>query len=343
MASSSTLRSLVVFSLSFCSLQVFAQCNLNKEAYGQIGKTPAPNYAAWLKQDVRWIITDEERSSFKRLRSDQERDQFIEQFWVRRDPTPESLPNEFKQEHYRRLAFVNDHFKGINIPAWGTDQGRIYITFGPPDKVTSEVKDGPRTETWQYRQIKDVGEDVSINFVDRCQCGELVLEKWDVQTEPPRRPINKKQNDQAPDFSEIRVSIGLQRSPALQFKDLDEIVTHKICMNLVPVRADAHQTKVTDYTTLVPITVNVKDRNVAWKEENGERWRALNVYGRISAAGRIQEVFEGAVVQNSDQAGQNFAYQYIAPLRSGAYRIDVAVKDVAGDRMGTWSGTINVP
>ena len=349
MASSAISKLIAAFTLAVLSVAVSAQCNLDKQAAAKSHTesqhpSPSPNYAAWLNQDVRWIITDEERASFKLLRRDEERDQFIEQFWQRRDPTPEALPNEFKQEHYRRMAYVNARFKGTNIPAWRTDQGRIYITFGPPDRVISEVRDGPRTETWQYRQIKDVGESVSIDFVDRCQCGELVLQKWDVQTEAPRRSIDKKQNNQAPDFGEIRVFIGPQRSPALQFQDLYEIVTHKICMNLVPVRVSANQAKVTDYTTLVPITVNVKDRDVVWKEENGERWRALDVFGRISAQdGRIQEIFEGAIQQNLDRAGRNFTYRYTAPLRSGTYRIDVAGKYVAGDRKGTWSGTITVP
>src|SRR5581483_5464298 len=86
-------------------------------------------YRKWLNEDVAWIITDEERSAFKRLQTDEEREQFIEQFWLRRDPTPDTIENEFKEEHYRRIAYANEHYAS-GIPGWRTDRGRIYIMYG---------------------------------------------------------------------------------------------------------------------------------------------------------------------------------------------------------------------
>jgi len=337
MASSAILRSLVVFTLTM-SLSTSAQCNQDRNASQPVGKIPTPKYVAWLTQDVRWIITDEERAAFKRLRSDTERDQFIEQFWIRRDPTPETMLNEFKQEHYRRLGYVNEHFQARNIPAWSTDQGRIYIMFGPPDQLIPIIRDGPRMETWRYQQIKDIGQNVTIDFVDRCQCGELVIQDWKAESGGPNPKVT---NDSG---GKLVIMNILQRAPVIHFKDLDEIVTHKICINLVPVSVSTSQAKVTDYTTLIPIKVSVKDQEVTWKEENGERWRELEVYGRISTqGGLVEDIFEETVRQNSDQPSRSFSYEYPAPLRSGNYRINVVVKDVAEDRKGTWSGTILVP
>src|SRR5204863_6892147 len=89
-------------------------------------------YRKWLNEDVIYIITDEERAAFKKLQTDEEREQFIEQFWLRRDPTPDSIENEFKEEHYRRIAYTNEKFAS-RIPGWTTDRGRIYITYAPPD------------------------------------------------------------------------------------------------------------------------------------------------------------------------------------------------------------------
>src|SRR6185369_4571075 len=89
-------------------------------------------YKKWLDEDVRWIITDEERETFKRLSNDEERDNFIEQFWLRRDPTPDTVENEYKEEHYRRITYANEHF-AAGKPGWKTDRGRIYVMFGPPD------------------------------------------------------------------------------------------------------------------------------------------------------------------------------------------------------------------
>ena len=91
-------------------------------------------YRKWLDEDVRWIITDQERSAFMQLSNDEERDQFIEAFWQRRDPTPDTEENEFKEEHYRRIAYANEHF-AAGIPGWKSDRGRIYIVFGPADEI----------------------------------------------------------------------------------------------------------------------------------------------------------------------------------------------------------------
>src|SRR6185312_6265435 len=98
-------------------------------------------YRKWLNEDVAYIITDEERQAFKRLQTDEEREQFIEQFWLRRDPTPDTAENEFKEEHYRRIAYSNERYAS-GIPGWKTDRGRIYITFGPPDENDSHSSGG---------------------------------------------------------------------------------------------------------------------------------------------------------------------------------------------------------
>jgi GWxTD domain-containing protein len=143
-------------------------------------------YKQWLTVDVAYIITDEERQTFKRLSTDEEKQQFIEQFWLRRDPTPDTEENEFKEEHYRRIAYANERFAS-GIPGWKTDRGRIYITFGPPDEIESHpsggtyerpMEEGGGTtstypfEKWRYRYIEGIGSDINIEFVDTTMTGE---------------------------------------------------------------------------------------------------------------------------------------------------------------------------
>ena len=143
-------------------------------------------FRKWLSEDVTYIITDEERQAFKRLATDEEREQFIEQFWLRRDPTPDSAENEFKEEHYRRIAYANERFAS-GIPGWKTDRGRIYIAYGPADEVESHpsggtyerpIEEGGGTtstfpfEKWRYRWIEGIGTDVMIEFVDPTMTGE---------------------------------------------------------------------------------------------------------------------------------------------------------------------------
>src|SRR5437762_13943483 len=79
-------------------------------------------YKDWLDKDVTYIITDEERKAFKKLATDDERERFIEEFWRRRDPDPDTEENEFKEEYYERIAYANEHFSS-GIPGWKADRG----------------------------------------------------------------------------------------------------------------------------------------------------------------------------------------------------------------------------
>jgi GWxTD domain-containing protein len=143
-------------------------------------------YKRWIDEDVRWIITDEERKVFNNLKNDDEREQFIEQFWFRRDPDPDTDVNEYREEYYQRIAYANEHYTS-GIPGWKTDRGRIYIMFGKPDEIESHPSGGSYDrpawegggttstypfETWWYRYLEGVGSDVEIEFVDPTGSGE---------------------------------------------------------------------------------------------------------------------------------------------------------------------------
>ena len=144
-------------------------------------------YKKWLNEDVTYIITDEERKAWKRLSTDDERENFIESFWLRRDPTPDTEENEYKEEHYRRIAYANERFAS-GIPGWKTDRGRIYIVYGPPDEIEDHssggsydrpIEEGGGTTStfpfvdWTYRYIEGVGSNIKIEFVDPTMSGEF--------------------------------------------------------------------------------------------------------------------------------------------------------------------------
>lgn len=143
-------------------------------------------YRDWLEKDVAHIITDEERKAFKKLATDEEREQFIELFWRRRDPDPDTDENEYKEEYYERIAYANEHFSS-GIPGWKTDRGRIYIKYGKADEIESHPTGGPYNrpsyhgggstvtypfEVWFYRYIPGVGSGIEIEFVDPTSTGE---------------------------------------------------------------------------------------------------------------------------------------------------------------------------
>ena len=351
-------------------------------------------YKKWLDEDVRWIITDEERSAFMQLSNDEERDQFIEAFWQRRDPTPDTEENEFKEEHYRRIAYANEHF-AAGIPGWKSDRGRMYIVFGPADEIESHPSGGSYErpmeegggetstfpfEQWRYRYIEGIGQEVIIEFVDTCMCGDYHMtidrsEKDALKYTPNagltlyeqmgmaskadrfngggieqlgRSPFN---NDlQTKQFDRLEQFAKLNRAPAVKFKDLEEVVTHKINVNLMPFDVRADFVRVTSDTVLVPVTVQIKNRDVTFKNNDGVERGTVNIFGRVSTlTGRIAQTFEDTVqvdvpVELLPQTAENSSVYWKAlPLRPGRYRFDIVVKDVNGDRVGTWSQGVIVP
>ena len=172
------------------SLTVFAQNTQKSQEPMDKPRNVKPElkkaYKDWLDKDVTYIITDEERKAFKKLQTDDERERFIEEFWRRRDPDPDTDENEFKEQYYERIAYANEHFAS-GIPGWKTDRGRIWIMYGKPDELESHPSGGQYDrpsyegggstttypfEIWFYRYLAGVGSGVEIEFVDPTGSGE---------------------------------------------------------------------------------------------------------------------------------------------------------------------------
>jgi GWxTD domain-containing protein len=163
--------------------------NRKEKSDRELKKELEPQYKNWLDQDVVYIITPEERHTFLHLSTNEEREQFIEAFWQRRNPDPDSAENTYKEEHYRRIAYANEHYAS-GIPGWKTDRGKIYIMWGPPDEVDSHPTGGTwdrpmdqgggetttyAYEDWRYRYLEGIGENVELEFVDPTGTGEYHL------------------------------------------------------------------------------------------------------------------------------------------------------------------------
>src|SRR5579883_1009252 len=161
----------------------------NKVNEKQLLKELATPYKKWLSEDVVYIITDAERKAFLQLQTNEERENFIEEFWQRRNPDPDSVDNPYKEEHYRRIAYANEHFAS-GMAGWRTDRGRIYIMYGKPDDLESHTQGetwerpmdqgGGETKTyayedWTYHYIEGIGENVQLEFVDPTGTGEFHL------------------------------------------------------------------------------------------------------------------------------------------------------------------------
>jgi GWxTD domain-containing protein len=351
-------------------------------------------YKKWLDEDVAYIITDEERAAFKQLSNDEERDNFIEAFWQRRDPTPDTEENEYKEEHYQRIAYANEHF-AAGVPGWKTDRGRIYIVFGKADEIESHPSGGSYErpmeegggetstfpfEQWRYRYIEGIGQEVIIEFVDTCMCGEYHmtmdrsekdallmtpnagLTMWEqmgmsnkaarfnggglerLGAGPDSASLQTKQFDRLEQFAK------LQQAPKIKFTDLTEEVNSKVILNPMPFDVRSDFVKVTSDTVLVPVTIQMRNRDITFVNKEGEQRGTVNIYGKLSTlTNKIVQTFEDTVqvdvpAELLPRTAENASVYWKAmPLRPGHYKLYIAVKDVNGDRKGVYSRSVTVP
>jgi GWxTD domain-containing protein len=347
----------------------------------------------WLGNEVPDIITEEERQAFLQLSTNEERDQFKEIFWQRRNPDPESPLNTAKEEHYRRLAYADEHFAS-GIAGRKTDRGRIYIIWGPPDEIDShptggtyerslQQGGGPSTaypwEVWRYRHLEGIGENIEIEFVDSSGTGEYHItydpcEKDALAHIPGAGPslseilgrgskadrFTNSNGSTCPmplggmtasnnEFDNLDRNFRVQRPPE-HFKDLAEKVTSRIVANQLPFQYRADFLRATTNTVLVPITVQLRNRDLSFQSKQGLQSAVLNLYGRITdPGGRLIQIFEEVISRDFPdslfQSSLNLSsiYQKSVPLRSGLYRLDHVIKDIQNGNIGTLGTALRVP
>lgn len=355
------------------------------------------SYKTFVEQDVKWIITDQELSAFKHLSNDEERDQFIENFWLRRNPNPDSPENEFREEHYARIAYANEHF-AAGKSGWRTDRGHIYIAYGKADSIESHPSGGSYDrpveegggntstfpfETWHYRYLEGIGDNIDIEFVDTCMCGDYHMtidrsEKDALKHVPGagqtlyEQQGRAKQADrfsgggleqlgtgpmsssnQSKQFDRLETFSKLQAPPVIKFKDLEAyMVKSKILTGppfLFDVRTD--YVKVTNDTVLVPLTVQIHNKDITYNTKEGVSTGTVNILGRVSSlTGRPLQTFEDTVAVQvpsellTQEQKKLSVYWKSFPLRPGLYKVDIVIKDVNNpDHVGRWERSVNVP
>ena len=347
----------------------------------------------WLRDEVPEVITEAERLAFLRLSTNEEREQFIEIFWQKRNPEPDSPNNTAREEHYRRLAYADEHFAS-GVAGRNTDRGRIYIIWGPPDEIEShptggtydrpsEQGGGSTTtspwEMWRYRHLEGIGENIEIEFVDTSGSGEYHI---------TRDPCEKDALAHVPvagsslsellgrssragrftntngttcpmplggtpasmdEFANLDRYFRVQRPPE-RFKDLAELVTIRVVRNQIHMDYRTDFLRVTSNTVLVPITVQVPNRDLRFQSKQGVHSAVLNLYGRITTPGGIVvQTFEDVIARDFPeslfQSSLNLSsiYQKSIPLRSGLYRLDLVVKDTLSGNLGVFNTALRVP
>ena len=350
----------------------------------------------WLNQDVVWIISEQEVQAFKSLKNDEEREQFVENFWLRRNPNPESPDNEFRDQHYARIEYANEHFPA-GKPGWKTDRGHIYIAFGKPDSIDSHpsggnyerpVEEGGGStstfpfETWHYRYLEGIGDNIDLEFVDSCQCGDYHLtidrsEKDALKHTPGAGLTQYEQigqaqkkdrfngsleqlgngplaaSQQSKQFDRINLYAKILAPPPIKFKDLEQYIGKATILKGPPFLFDVRTdyVKVTNDTVLMPLTLQIRNRDVTFQTKDGVSTGTVNILGQVSNINhRIVQTFEDTVtvqvaseLLSAEQANMNLYWKAL-PLRPGIYKVDVVIKDVNNpEHIGTWRRSVNVP
>ena len=366
-----------------------------KKREAKLRKELETPYKKWLNEDVGYIITDEERKAFKQLATDDERQSFIESFWFRRDPTPDTEENEFKEEHYRRIAYANERYAS-GIPGWKSDRGRIYIVYGPADEIESHPSGGSYNrpieegggetstypfETWRYRYIEGIGNDVIVEFVDPTMTGEYrmtmdpsekdallyvpnagltLYEQMGMSSKTDRfnrtdgthlgtgnQPMSTKMNQ----FERLNQFAMLQKAPAIKFRDLEAAMVNSVIrFNSLPMKVHVDYVPVTSSSTLTAVTLQFDRRDLNFADKDGISKATINIFARVTSMSRkpvntFEEVVTAEAPKEMLQEAVKGAsiFQKTLGLAPGRYRLNVVAKDVTGGNICNYETALTVP
>ncbi len=342
-------------------------------------------FQKWLNEDALYLITDEERDVFNKLTTAEEKEQFIEQFWQRRDPDIRTAANEFKEEHYRRIAYANEWY-GAGTPGWKTDRGRIYIIHGPPDQVERHPAGGPYVrppeegggsttvypfEKWWYRHMEGLGA-VELEFVDPSSTGEyrLALNPYEkdamkyvpgaglteseIQGDTTKadrpyyfpgnyeRRMNYYMGSENDPFRQWEKFVVSQKPRPIQYPDLKEVVNVNVTYTNLPFKIRADYFKLDETQVVVPITVEVANSQLSFKQEGGRHSAKVAFYGIVtSLSNRVVAEFDDDMVSSfaPEKLEQGLRmgsiYQKVLLLNTGTrYKLDFIVKDLNSGKVG---------
>lgn len=311
---------------------------------------------AWLTEDAVYIITPEERCVFLHLDTEEERNQFIEQFWSAREADPISLDYDFKVEHYQRIVFANEKYGG-QIDGWKTDRGRIYVLFGPPDSVNQNTTPVPGnaelgqttnaqlrpSEAWHYHYIKGLGENVQFDFVYRDSRKDYVLRPEDndllarADPNPDSFPVTPEH---------LQLWIITSRPPTIRFKDLEAILTTQIARDQVKFTQHIQFAAATRATSLVGIQIQIpceactRAGQIVPSQAYPLFVRVTGSTGRVVSTSELTA--ETAVADKSDSTFSLETHLDI-PLRPGTYQLAIVAKNPITNEVGVVRTPVDVP
>jgi GWxTD domain-containing protein len=321
----------------------FKQPNGAKEAIRRLPESAR----YWLAEDAIYIITPEECCAFLRLNTDEEREQFIEQFWYRRAVDPVSVDYDFKTEFYRRLVFANEKYGSKFLAGRKTDRGRLYVTFGPPESVdeNSDRSTGAAAphlvEKWHYDYIKGIGENVQIHFEYSTRYDDYVLPDADRdlvgQAEPNPDPFSV-----TPE--KIGLHIGPERPPKIRFIDLEALLVSRIVRNEVKFSQQIEYSAATHATTLARIDIQIPCETCS---RDGQTAVEYPLFVRVSKPSgwvvATSELVADVAMHDKSDSKLTLTAHLDVPVAPGTYQLAIATKNAITGDAGVLRTQIDVP
>ena len=335
---------------------------------------PNKVFKEWIKE-VEPILTNAEREAYVKLKTDEERENFIGIFWAHRDPTPDTVENEYKDEYYERVSYANEHFSS-GKPGWLTDRGRIYVKWGKPSDIESHPAGGQYQrmsyegggststypfEKWFYRYLPGVGSGIEIEFVDPTGSGEYRIARNPFEKEAgpysgTREGVNGFGNPnstrhQDSPFEVMDLLKNLQLSPPIASNPGGGGITHS------PIIEDALNFEIkpyyffqTDGNVIAALTIQTDNRELVFKDSGGLLTARLNVFGNVlTVTNRKLGAFEDTLTTTAtreevaEAKERKSVYEKAVILPPGKYRLDVLVRDVGSGAAGFQQFAFTVP
>lgn len=331
---------------------------------------PDKAFKRWIDEDVKYIITAEEARAFRALKTNEERENFIDVFWHNRDPDPDTEENEYRDAYYERIAYANENFSS-GVAGWRTDRGRIYIRWGKPDSVESHPTGGGYDrpayegggsttvypfETWFYRHLDGVGDGIEIEFVDPTNTGEYRIAR-DPKEKDALATVNGGASDrgeagnafvrqQDSVFNRMSIVKDLETAPRVKYTDLERMISSGsgAVIDNDPLRLDLRVDffKQSEASVIAAFSIQTDNKDLKFSNTGDPRTATMNIFGKITAvSGKPAGTFEDAVTASVSPDGlldlrdQKSIYQKVVALAPGTYRVDVAIRDVSTGKAGS--------
>lgn len=326
-------------------------------------------FKEWPKE-VGPIITEAEQTAFKKLRTNEERENFIERFWAIRDLDPDTQENEYKDEYYERMTYANEHFSSGKA-GWLTDRGRIYLKWGKPDDIESHPAGGSYQrmyyegtgstttfpfERWFYRHLPGVASGVEIEFVDPSGSGEYRIARNPFEKDAGQAFGNgpslearggigvsdyKRQQDSP--FEVMELLRNLDLPPPVNPNGLKNgrIGTPVVEDNVLGFEIKPNYFRQSDGRVIVAFTIQADNRELVFRDSGGLQTARLNIFGKVlgvtgGKVGAFEDIVETIATANelAEARERKSVYGKAVILPPGRYRLDVTVRDVASGALG---------